>query len=272
MTDTDITTTGQPMIRLDAVTKSYPGHAKEAICDLSLDINAGEILVLVGPSGCGKTATMRLINRLIKPTAGQIFLDGEDVTKVDPDQLRRRLGYVIQQVGLFPHMTIADNIELIPHTLGWDKHRIRNCVDEPLNLVGLDAQTYRSRYPKQLSGGQQQRVGVARALAADPPVMLMDEPFGAIDPITRDRLQDEFLRLQERIRKTIVIVTHDIQEAVKLVIESPSSTTTAKWPSSTPRPGSSPSPPTTSSPLSSAPEPRYAGSGSNESIPWRCSR
>jgi osmoprotectant transport system ATP-binding protein len=169
VTDTDITTTtGQPMIRLDAVTKSYPGHAKEAICDLSLDINPGEILVLVGPSGCGKTATMLLINRLIKPTAGQIFLDGEDVTKVDPDQLRRRLGYVIQQVGLFPHMTIADNIELIPHTLGWDKHRIRNCVDEPLNLVGLDAQTYRSRYPKQLSGGQQQRVGVARALAAAP--------------------------------------------------------------------------------------------------------
>lgn len=216
MTDTDITTTDQPMIRLDAVTKSYPGYAKEAIRDLSLDINAGEIMVLVGPSGCGKTTTIRLINRLIEPTSGRIFLDGEDVTKVDPDHLRRRIGYVIQQVGLFPHMTIADNIGLIPHTLGWDKDRIRNRVDELLNLVGLDSQTYRSRYPKQLSGGQQQRVGVARALAADPPVMLMDEPFGAIDPITRDRLQDEFLRLQERIRKTIVFVTHDIQEAVKL--------------------------------------------------------
>lgn len=216
MTDIDFSPTNHPMIRLDSVTKSYPGQAKEAIRDLSLDVNEGEILVLVGPSGCGKTTTLRLINRLIEPTSGRIFLDGEDVTNVNPDQLRRRIGYVIQQVGLFPHMTIADNIGLIPHTLGWDKDRIRNRVDELLNLVGLDARAYRGRFPKQLSGGQQQRVGVARALAADPPVMLMDEPFGAIDPITRDRLQEEFLSLQERIRKTIVIVTHDIQEAVKL--------------------------------------------------------
>lgn len=206
----------QSMIRLDAVSKSYPGQSSSALSGLSLDIRAGEIVVLVGPSGCGKTTTMRLINRLIEPTSGRILLDGADVTTVNADQLRRRVGYVIQQVGLFPHMTIAENIGLIPQTLRWNKKRIRSRVDELLELVGLDAQTYRGRYPKQLSGGQQQRVGVARALAADPPVMLMDEPFGAIDPITRERLQDEFLALQTSIRKTIVIVTHDIHEAVKL--------------------------------------------------------
>jgi len=216
---TDTLPTGpaaEPMIRLDAVSKSYPGQNNCAVSELSLDVLAGEIVVLVGPSGCGKTTTMRLINRLIEPSAGRIFLGGDDVTTVNPDQLRRRIGYVIQQIGLFPHMSIADNVGLIPRTLGWDKKRIRGRVDELLELVGLDARTYRDRYPKQLSGGQQQRVGVARALAADPPVMLMDEPFGAIDPITRDRLQDEFLALQAQIRKTIVIVTHDIQEAVKL--------------------------------------------------------
>lgn len=206
----------EPMIRLDTVTKTYPGQGSRAISELSLDVLTGEIVVLVGPSGCGKTTTMRLINRLIEPSAGRIFLAGDDVTTVNPDQLRRRIGYVIQQIGLFPHLSVADNVGLIPRTLGWDKKRIRSRVDELLELVGLDAQTYRGRYPKQLSGGQQQRVGVARALAADPPVMLMDEPFGAIDPITRDRLQDEFLALQAQIRKTIVIVTHDIQEAVKL--------------------------------------------------------
>ncbi|MBO0874317.1 MAG: ATP-binding cassette domain-containing protein, partial [Pseudonocardia sp.] len=204
------------MIRLDRVSKEYPGQHRPAVAELSLDIAAGEIVVLLGPSGCGKTTTLRLINRMTEPSSGRIFLDGEDVTKVHPDQLRRRIGYVIQQVGLFPHMTIADNIGLIPRTLGWDRNRIRARVDELLDLVGLEPAGYRRRYPKQLSGGQQQRVGVARALAADPPVMLMDEPFGAVDPITRERLQDELLNLQERIRKTIVLVTHDVAEAVKI--------------------------------------------------------
>jgi len=157
-----------------------------------------------------------MINRLVEPSAGRIWIDGEDVTDVDPDRLRRRIGYVIQQIGLIPHMTVAQNVGLVPRLLGWDKARIRDRVDELLDLVGLDPAVFRDRYPKQLSGGQQQRVGVARALAGDPPVMLMDEPFGAIDPITRDRLQDEFLQLQERIRKTIVFVTHDIDEALKL--------------------------------------------------------
>jgi osmoprotectant transport system ATP-binding protein len=207
---------GEAMIRLDRVSKHYPGQPTPAVSELSLDIRDGEIVVLLGPSGCGKTTTLRLINRLIEPSSGRIFLNGEDVTRVDPDQLRRRIGYVIQQVGLFPHMTIADNIGLIPRTLGWDKKRIRARIDELLDLVGLEPATYRNRYPKQLSGGQQQRVGVARALAADPPAMLMDEPFGAIDPILRERLQDEFLNLQAQIRKTIVLVTHDVTEAIKL--------------------------------------------------------
>ena len=218
MTDTAATPVrdADTMIRLERVSKRYPGHPAHAVSELSLDVGAGEIVVLLGPSGCGKTTTLRLINRLIEPTSGKIFLDGEDVTSVDPDKLRRRIGYVIQQIGLFPHLTIADNIGLIPRTLRWNKKRIHRRVDELLDLVGLDPAVYRGRYPKQLSGGQQQRVGVARALAADPPVMLMDEPFGAIDPINRERLQDEFLRLQARIRKTIVIVTHDVAEAVKL--------------------------------------------------------
>jgi osmoprotectant transport system ATP-binding protein len=206
----------EPMIRLEKVSKRYPGQASAAVQELSLDIGDGEIVVLLGPSGCGKTTTLRLINRLIEPSSGRIFLAGEDVTQVDPDQLRRRIGYVIQQIGLFPHLTVADNIGMVPRALGWDKTRIRARVDELLDLVGLTPGDFRSRYPKQLSGGQQQRVGVARALAADPPALLMDEPFGAIDPITRERLQDEFLRLQERIRKTIVLVTHDVTEAVKL--------------------------------------------------------
>jgi len=205
-----------PMIRLERLTKTFPGQARPAVEALDMDIAAGEIVVLVGPSGCGKTTTMRLINRLIEPTSGRIILEGEDVTKVNPDQLRRRIGYVIQQVGLFPHQTIADNIATVPRMLGWDEQRIRARVDELLALVGLEPATYRGRYPKHLSGGQRQRAGVARALSADPPVMLMDEPFGAIDPITRDRLQNEFLRLQETIRKTIIFVTHDIDEAIKM--------------------------------------------------------
>ncbi len=172
--------------------------------------------MLVGPSGCGKTTVLRMINRLIEPTDGRIFWDDDDVTKVDPVQLRRRIGYVIQQVGLFPHQTIEHNVATVPRLLGWDKAKMRARVDELLELVGLDPHEYRDRYPHELSGGQQQRVGVARALAADPPVLLMDEPFGAIDPITRARLQDEFLRLQAELNKTVVFVTHDIEEAVKL--------------------------------------------------------
>jgi osmoprotectant transport system ATP-binding protein len=207
---------GDPMIRLQDLTKTFPGQARPAVEHLDMDIPAGEIVVLVGPSGCGKTTTMRLINRLIEPTSGRIILEGEDVTKVNPDKLRRRIGYVIQQVGLFPHQTIADNIATVPRMLGWDEKRIRARVDELLAMVGLEPTTYRSRYPKHLSGGQRQRAGVARALSADPPVMLMDEPFGAIDPITRERLQNEFLRLQETIRKTIIFVTHDIDEAIKM--------------------------------------------------------
>jgi len=172
--------------------------------------------MLVGPSGCGKTTTLKMINRLIEPTGGRIFLAGDDVTATDPVELRRRIGYVIQQVGLFPHLTVADNVATVPKLLGWDKRRIRTRVDELLALVGLDPKQFRSRYPHQLSGGQRQRVGVARALGVDPPVLLMDEPFGAVDPIARDRLQQEFLRLQAEVAKTVVFVTHDIDEAVRL--------------------------------------------------------
>jgi osmoprotectant transport system ATP-binding protein len=209
------TQTAQTMIRLENITKVFPGQDEPAVDDLSIDIYEGEIVVLVGPSGCGKTTTMKMINRLIEPTSGRIFLEGEDVTKVNSDNLRRRIGYVIQQIGLFPHMTIADNIATVPKMLGWDKKHISERVDELLETVGIDL-SYRDRYPKELSGGQRQRIGVARAMAADPPVMLMDEPFGAVDPITRERLQDEFLRLQQEIKKTIVFVTHDIDEAIKM--------------------------------------------------------
>ncbi|MCU1463053.1 MAG: opuCA [Acidimicrobiales bacterium] len=203
------------MIRLDKVTKRYPDGTL-AVRELSLEVGDGEVCVLVGPSGCGKTTTMRMINRLVEPTSGHIFIDDDDVTRVDPVQLRRRVGYVIQQVGLFPHQTVATNVATVPRLLGWDRKRIAARVDELLDLTGLDPSTFRDRYPDQLSGGQRQRVGVARALAADPPVLLMDEPFGAIDPIARDHLQNEFLRLQEEVRKTVVFVTHDIDEAVKL--------------------------------------------------------
>ncbi|MGV3760690.1 MAG: ABC transporter ATP-binding protein [Actinomycetota bacterium] len=204
------------MLRLEGVGKTYPGNAIPAVEALALDIPQGEIVVLVGPSGCGKSTTLRLINRMIEPSTGRILFDGDDVTTVNADELRRRIGYVIQQVGLFPHQTIAQNVATVPRLLGWDKSRIRARVDELLELTGLDPSIYRDRYPKELSGGQAQRVGVARALGADPEVLLMDEPFGAIDPITRDRLQNEFLRLQSEIRKTIVFVTHDIDEAIKM--------------------------------------------------------
>jgi osmoprotectant transport system ATP-binding protein len=203
-------------IRLDKLVKRFPGQARPAVEELSLEVPEGEIVILVGPSGCGKTTTMKMINRLIEPTSGRILLDDEDVTHADPDRLRRRIGYVIQQIGLFPHQTIAQNIATVPRLLGWPKDRIAARVDELIGLVGMDPVDYRDRYPKQLSGGQRQRIGVARAMSADPDVMLMDEPFGAIDPITRERLQNEFLRLQAEIRKTIVFVTHDIDEAIKM--------------------------------------------------------
>ncbi len=203
------------MLRLDHLTKRFPG-GHVAVDDLSLEVAEGELCVLVGPSGCGKTTTMKMVNRLIQPTSGRILLDGNDVTSGDAVALRRHIGYVIQQIGLFPHQSIATNVGTVCRLLGWDRARVAARVDELLELVGLDPATYRERYPHQLSGGQRQRVGVARALGADPPVLLMDEPFGAIDPITRERLQNEFLRLQAELRKTVVFVTHDIEEAVKL--------------------------------------------------------
>ena len=205
------------VVTLEHVSKRYgPADAPPAVTDLSLTIPAGEICVLVGPSGCGKTTTMKMINRLIEPTSGRITIDGEDVMALPPVELRRRIGYVIQQVGLFPHLTVAENVAVVPRLLRWPEARIRDRVEELLDLVRLDPAGYRDRYPAALSGGERQRVGVARALAADPPLMLMDEPFGAVDPILRDRLQNEFLRLQARVRKTIVFVTHDVDEAIKM--------------------------------------------------------
>jgi osmoprotectant transport system ATP-binding protein len=203
-------------ISLDRVTKTYPGQDVSAVEDFSMDIHPGELVMFVGPSGCGKTTTMKMINRIIEPTSGSISIDGRDILQLDPNELRRHIGYVIQQIGLFPHMTIAENIGVVPKLLGWSKEKTADRVEELLSTVQLDPGTFASRYPKQLSGGQQQRVGVARALAADPPVMLMDEPFGATDPITRERLQAEFLRLQETIGKTIIFVTHDFDEAIRL--------------------------------------------------------
>ncbi|MFF8555090.1 ABC transporter ATP-binding protein [Streptomyces sp. NPDC015501] len=203
------------MIRFEHVTKRY-ADGTTAVDDLSFEVAEGELVTLVGPSGCGKTTTMKMVNRLIEPTEGRIFLDGDDISTIDPVRLRRRIGYVIQQVGLFPHRTVLENTATVPHLLGWKRGKGRERAAELLDLVGLDPSVHGDRYPEQLSGGQRQRVGVARALAADPPVLLMDEPFGAVDPVVRERLQNEFLKLQAQVRKTVLFVTHDIEEAVRL--------------------------------------------------------
>lgn len=203
------------MIRFENVTKRY-ADGTTAVDALSFEVAKGELVTLVGPSGCGKTTTMKMVNRLIEPTEGRVFLDGEDISAVDPVQLRRRIGYVIQQVGLFPHRTVLENTATVPHLLGWKRAKARERAAELLDLVGLDPSVHGDRYPDQLSGGQRQRVGVARALAADPPVLLMDEPFGAVDPVVREHLQNEFLKLQAQVRKTVLFVTHDIEEAVRL--------------------------------------------------------
>ncbi|MFF3098991.1 betaine/proline/choline family ABC transporter ATP-binding protein [Streptomyces cyaneofuscatus] len=221
-TDTEAATaegtaaTSGATIELENLTKRYPGNPNPAVENVSMEIKAGETVIFVGPSGCGKSTTLKMINRLIEPTSGRIRIGDEDVTDIDPVKLRRKIGYAIQSSGLFPHMTVADNIALVPKMVGWSKSRVKDRVEEMLDLVGLDPREFHGRYPRQLSGGQQQRVGVARALAADPPVLLMDEPFGAVDPITRDHLQDELIRLQHELHKTIVFVTHDFDEAIKL--------------------------------------------------------
>ncbi|MEA2268408.1 MAG: osmoprotectant transport system ATP-binding protein, partial [Solirubrobacteraceae bacterium] len=203
-------------IVFDHVTKRYPGQDRPAVDDLSLTIPAGEICVLIGPSGGGKTTAMKLVNRLIPITEGDITINGVSILQMDPVELRRGIGYVIQQIGLFPHMTIEANVATVPKLVGWDRQRTRARAHELLDLVGLDPDEYARRYPSQLSGGQRQRVGLARAMAADPPLMLMDEPFGAIDPITRERLQNDFLRLHREVRKTVIFVTHDIDEAIRM--------------------------------------------------------
>jgi osmoprotectant transport system ATP-binding protein len=203
------------MIEFKNVIKQYPNGFR-AVDDLNLMVHEGEICVLIGPSGCGKTTSMRMINRLIHMTGGEILIDGQPNTEIPVEELRRQIGYAIQQIGLLPHMTIADNIAIVPRLLKWDENRIRQRVDELLDLVGLDPSITRDKFPRQLSGGQQQRVGVARAMGADPPIMLMDEPFGAVDPITREVLQAEFLEIQETVGKTIIFVTHDIDEAIKM--------------------------------------------------------
>ena len=203
-------------IELIGVTKKYPGQRRAAVEPLDLHIPSGEIVILIGPSGCGKTTTLKMINRLIEPTGGTIMIGGQDARRRNENELRREIGYVIQGGSLFPHLTVGQNIGVVPGLLGWNKSRTAERVDDLLELVGLDPARYRDRFPRELSGGQQQRVGVARGLAADPPVILMDEPFGAVDPITRQRLQDELLSIQDELRKTIVCVTHDIDEAVKL--------------------------------------------------------
>ncbi|AYD89895.1 ATP-binding cassette domain-containing protein [Actinomyces sp. 2119] len=202
-------------ILLEGVTKSYGGGAP-AVDQLTLEIPAGQTVMFVGPSGCGKTTTLKMINRLIEPTRGRIVIDGEDVTGMNGDELRRRIGYVVQAGGLLPHMTVGANVGLVPRMLRWSRQRVAERVDELLDLVSLDPAEYRDRFPRELSGGQQQRVGVARALAADPPVLLMDEPFGAVDPITRQRLQEELVNIQNELHKTVVFVTHDFDEAVML--------------------------------------------------------
>ncbi len=203
------------MIAFENVVKEYASGFK-AVDGLSLEVHEGEICVLIGPSGCGKTTTMRMVNRLIPITSGQILVEGRDNRNVPAETLRRKIGYAIQQIGLFPHMTVGQNIAVVPRLLGWEEGRIRRRVDELLTLVGLEPGLNRDKYPRQLSGGQQQRVGVARAMGADPPIMLMDEPFGAVDPITREVLQEEFLQIQHEVGKTIIFVTHDIDEAIKM--------------------------------------------------------
>ncbi|GAB3595946.1 betaine/proline/choline family ABC transporter ATP-binding protein [Angustibacter peucedani] len=207
-------TRGVP-IRLEGVSKTY-ADGTQAVHDLDLAVEPGELVALVGPSGCGKSTTLRMVNRLIEPTSGRILVGDTDVTRTDPVKARRDIGYVIQQVGLFPHQTVRANVATVPRLVGWDKARTSSRVDEMLELVGLDPATYGERYPHELSGGQRQRVGVARALAADPPVLLMDEPFGAVDPIARDRLQAQFRSIQAQLDKTVMFVTHDIDEAVRL--------------------------------------------------------
>ncbi len=208
-------TTAAPIV-FRRVSKRYPGRPQAAVEDLSFEIPSGEICVLIGPSGCGKTTALKMVNRLIPMTGGDITIDGKSVNAIDTSQLRRGIGYVFQQIGLFPHLTVEDNIGTVPRLLGWPKARIRERALELLRLVGLGSEDNLRRYPGEFSGGQQQRIGVARAMAVDPPLMLMDEPFGAIDPITRDRLQDDFLRLHREVRKTIIFVTHDIDEAIKM--------------------------------------------------------
>jgi osmoprotectant transport system ATP-binding protein len=204
------------MIELQTVSKAFPGARQYAVDRLSLTVPGGSTCVLIGPSGCGKTTTMRMINRLIEPTSGRILVEGEDVMRADPVRLRRRIGYVIQQVGLFPHMTVAQNVATVPRLLGWPARRIAERVEEMLRLVGLDPAEFMRRHPRHLSGGQRQRVGVARALAADPPVLLMDEPFGAVDPVLRTRLQGELLAILRALEKTVIFVTHDIDEAIRM--------------------------------------------------------
>ncbi len=202
------------MIRLEKVTKCYGDTV--AVNKLSIEINSGELCVIIGPSGCGKTTTLRMINRLIEPTSGSIFVDGQEIHASKPEQLRRSIGYAIQSVGLFPHMTVAENIAIVPELLHWEKDRIIKRTGELLTLVGLNLPEHASKYPGQLSGGEAQRVGVARALAANPPILLMDEPFGAVDPLTRERLQAQFIRIQQELKKTIILVTHDLDEAIRL--------------------------------------------------------
>lgn len=204
------------MIEFQDVTKVFENAQEPAVKNLQIQIYEGEIVVLVGPSGCGKTTTMKMINRLVDPTEGKIILDNQDVSKVDPLELRRNIGYVIQHIGLFPHLTVEENIATVPKLKKWSKEAIAERVNELLKLVGMEPEIVKQKMPRQLSGGQQQRIGLARAMAADPPIMLMDEPFGALDPITRERLQNEFLGIQQDVRKTIVFVTHDIDEAVKM--------------------------------------------------------
>ena len=202
------------MIQLEQVTKRYGNTI--AVDELSLEVDKGEVCVLIGPSGCGKTTTLRMINRLIEPTSGRIIIDGEDTSGVRPEKLRQSIGYAIQSVGLFPHMTVATNIAVVPHLLHWEKERLAERVTELLRLVGLTPEEYAGKYPNQLSGGEAQRIGVARALAADPPMLLMDEPFGAVDPLTREKLQAQFLRIQQEVKKTVILVTHDLDEAIRM--------------------------------------------------------